>query len=182
MDIKINLSKKEIEALINKTKDLKKSLSKLDEKIVDKLADQALEDIQKNFQATPFKEGNDDTGFFKVGSAKQKSVGMVGSQVLYNEFGTGTKGMIDSHPEKNKFGLKGYNTGKTIRRNTRANSRATEEGIAQGELYWTYKENGEKIYTTGIPAGMQVYNAAQSLKKKKEKIIKEEVGDLLSKL
>ena len=51
-----------------------------------------------------------------------------------------------------------------------------------GGLYWTYNKDGIKVYTQGIPAGKQVYNAAKRLQKEKEKISKKVVGDALSKL
>lgn len=182
MTIKLNLSKAEIKDLSKRLKNLKKELKKVDDKIEDKLADFAMQEIQKNIASTPFKEVGDDVKAFKEKRGNKTVVGMKGTQAVYDEFGTGTEGLVNSHPIKSKYPLNPYNSGKTIRKNTHAESTATMEGIPQGGMYWTYTHEGEKIYTQGIPAGMQVYNAMESLKQEKERIVKEEVGELLSKL
>ena len=43
-------------------------------------------------------------------------------------------------------------------------------------------DNGIKMYTQGIPAGKQVFKAANDLKNIKLKIIKDKVGEVISKL
>ena len=181
-NFKINLSNNGIKEAIKKLETLKENINKADEEIVKQLSELGLREIQDNYSRTPYKDGNEDVGFFTVGSTKKKKIGVSGSQVLYNEFGTGTKGERSPHPEKNNYGLNAYNSGKTIRRNMKQGSNATQNGIPEGELYWTYMENGEKHYTQGIPAGKQVYNAVNTLKKEKQTIIKKVVGDALSKL
>lgn len=180
--IKMELSSSSIKDTIKKLKQFQKEMNKADEEIVEQLANLGLEEIQKNYANTPFKDGNDDIGFFKTGSAKRKSVGVAGSQVLYNEFGTGTEGANNPHPEKDNYGLNSYNSGRTIRKNNKNDSNATQNGIPVGELYWTYNSDGQKIYTQGIPAGQQVYKAAKVIQEKKKEISKKVVGDALSKL
>ena len=70
--------------------------------------------------------------------------------------------------------------GKTIRKAGVNTSPKT--GVLLGELYWTYQKDGETIYTQGIPAGKQVFNASESLRREKNKIVKKKVSDKLSKL
>lgn len=182
--VKVTLSKEGLKELSQKIDNLKKDLKQADNKIKNRLADFAENQINMNLSATPFKDGNDDTYTFKEDSDEKMKVGMRGSQVLYNEFGTGTEGEQSPHEEKGKFALNPYNNrnGTTIRQNNKENSDATKNGIPVGGLYWTYMDNGTKRYTQGIPAGKQVFDAAMSLRNEKKKIVKEEVSDALSKL
>lgn len=180
-DIKVPLSVSGLNDLLKKVNNLKSNLQKVDKNIVDKLADYVLDEVQNNYSATPFKDGNDDISFFKKGTDTKKTVGAMGSQVLYNEFGTGTQGEQSPHPKKTEYSLNSYNSGRTIRK---ASVKVNEKsGIPVGTKYWTYKNiQGEIVFTTGIPAGMQVFNASISLKNKKRQIIKQEVSDALSKI
>lgn len=180
-NIKVPLSVNGLKDLSNKINNLKSGLEKLDENIVNKLADYTKTEIENNLSSTQFKDGNDDVSTFIEKNKNKTKVGMKGSQVLYDEFGTGTEGQKSPHPNKSKYSLAGYNTGKKIRK---ASAKVNEKtGIPIGTMYWTYKnKQGETIYTTGIPAGKQVFNAAISLKNKKKQIIKQEVSDVLSKL
>ena len=180
--INVDLSNQSIKKLIYKLERFNKSIENADKKIVEELSNLALAEIQKNYSNTPYKDGNDDVSFYITGEEKKKKVGVTGSQVLYNEFGTGTEGEKSPHPEKGEFGLNSYNSGRTIRRNNNPNSSASRLGIPEGELYWTYRDGSIKKYTQGIPAGKQVYMAAKTVKKEKNEIIKKVVGDALSKL
>jgi len=179
--IKVPLSVNGLKDLSNKINNLKTGLKQSEEKIMDKLADYTETQIKSNLSASQFKDGNDDVSTFKEKNGNKIKVGMRGSQVLYDEFGTGTQGQRSPHPYKSKYSLLGYNTGKRIRRASASVNEKT--GISIGTLYWTYKnKQGETVYTTGIPAGKQVFNASISLRNKKKQIIKQEVSDVLSKL
>lgn len=181
--IKVSLSNQGLQTLLEKVNTLKSGLEQANSRIVDKLADYTLSEIQNNFSTTDYQDGNEDVSFFKRGTKNKITVGTMGSQVLYDEFGTGTAGANDGHEMKGDFPLKPYNSGRTIRTNKNDASSATANGIPVGELYWTYKDkNGEKKYTQGIPAGKQVLDAAIALEKKKTQIIKQEMSDVLSKL
>ena len=169
--IKMKLSQNGIEDTINKLLKLKDNLEKASEEIVKDMADLAEKQIKNNYASSPYTDGNDDVSFMKNKKDNKTIVGATGSQVLYREFGTGTEGLNAPHPIKNEFGLRGYNTGPKIRVNSK-----------NGEFYWIYKDkNGNPVYTQGIPAGKEVYNAAIILKGKKISIIKKRVGDALSK-
>lgn len=181
--IKVELSEQGLSELLKKINRLNDELQKANTKIVEELADYTLNEIQNNFSATDYQDGNEDVSFFKRGSDNKVSVGTMGSQVLYDEFGTGTAGANNGHEMKGDFPLKPYNSGKTIRTNNSDESSATANGIPVGGLYWTYKDkNGQKRYTQGIPAGKQVFNASVALEKEKRRIIKQEVSEVLSKL
>lgn len=182
--IKMQLSSQSINSLIKKLENFQKDMKKADTQIVKELSDIGLKEIQANYAATPYKDGNEDVGFFTSGNDKRRTIGVVGTQVLYNEFGTGTAGEQNPHEDKGRFGLNPYNNrnGTTIRENKIQDSEASKHGVPVGGLYWTYISNGEKQYTQGIPAGKQVYLAAKTLEKEKTKIIKKVVGDALSKL
>ena len=179
--INVKLSNQELNNLLKKINNLKTNLKESETKIKNNLADYTRTEIDNNISSTQFKDGNDDVKTFIETHDNKVKVGMRGSQVLYDEFGTGTQGESNRHPLKGKYGLAGYNTGRKIRK---ASVKVNENtGIPIGTKYWTYKnKQGETVFTTGIPAGKQVFNAAMSLRNKKMQIVKQEVSDALSKL
>lgn len=142
----------------------------------DDLAEIGLKQIQNNYSLNPYKP-NSDVDFFKIGSETEKKVGVSGEQVLYQEFGTGTVG--ERHPHDNKSSdLKGYNTGPTIRKSGRWV--AKNKGIPLGEKYWTYRdENGQWVYTQGVPAGKEVYYAAKNIRENKNEIILKRIREAI---
>lgn len=179
--IKVPLSNQGLNDLLKKINNLKDDLNKAAKDIKNELADYTRTEIDNNLSATQFKDGNDDVYTFKENKDNKIIVGMRGSQALYDEFGTGTQGEQSPHPYKSEYPLSGYNTGRRIRK---ASVKVNENtGLPIGIKYWTYKnKQGETVYTTGIPAGKQVFNASISLRNKKNQIIKQKVSDALSKL
>lgn len=170
--IKLELSQNSIQKAIKKLSDLQNDLQKSSKLIAKDLSDIAFDQVNKNYASSPYTDGNNDVSIISRGTENHKKVGAEGSQVLYREFGTGTEGLNAPHPIKSNFKLKGYNSGSKIRVNSKT-----------GELFWIYKDSsGNKVYTQGIPAGKEVYNAALILKGKKISIIKKRVGEALSKL
>lgn len=179
--INIPLTKKGIKNFKKKIDNLILELPKVNEEILSELANIGQNEIEKNRASTIYTDGNDDYRVFKEKTNNGYRVGARGSQVLYDEFGTGTEGLNAPHELKNNFNLKEYNSGKTIR--SAGINMKPETGILPGELYWTYKgKNGEIVYTQGIPAGKEIFNAEQTVKREKAKIVKKKVGDVLSKL
>ena len=169
--IKVPLSDEGLNELLSKLKTLKQGLKEADEKIVKDMATVVESQVSSNLAATPYKDGNEDAVAYSEIKKNKAKAGMVGSQVLYDEFGTGTQGANNPHPDKNKFSLKGYNTGPRIKVSK------------TGELFWLYRDkNGQLVKTQGIPAGKQVFNASIFLKSKKLQIIKKRVGEVISKL
>lgn len=183
--INIPLTSKGIKEFKSKIDNLIKEMPKVNEEILSELATLGQSEIEKNRAAIPYTDGNDDYKVFKEKTKNGYSVGARGSQVLYDEFGTGTEGLNKPHDLKDKFNLNPYNNrkGTTIRENTNPNSTATEKGIPINGLYWTYKDKGGNIvYTQGIPAGKEVFNAEKAVERKKKQIVSKKVGEILSKL
>lgn len=177
--ITIGLNKNEISNLANKLDSIANKLEKMADKLTDDIAELGLEEMQKKFSASSY-HPEDGMSFSKVGTSKQKKISMIGSQAIYHEFGTGTMGEQNPHPQKNDFELNPYNSGRTIRRNTKPNSDATMLGIPPNGLYWTYvDENGIKYYTQGIPAQKTVFDANKTIKEKLPSLCKQAVEEVL---
>lgn len=70
-------------------------------------------------------------------------VDVSGSQVIYDEYGTGLPGKLHPHPEHDTYGLDPYMSGQTIRLN--------KEGLP----YWTFNRK----VTYGVPSGQFVYKS-----------------------
>lgn len=171
-NLKMQLSTASVNEIKNKLLQLQSNLDKAKELAIDDMANLALKEIKSNYAASPYTDGNDDIVFFKEKKENKTIVGVKGSQCVYREFGTGTEGLNAPHPMKSKFPLNDYNSGKKIKVNSNT-----------GKLFWIYKDkNGEKVYTQGIPAGKEVFNASIILKGKKYEIIRKRVGEALSKL
>lgn len=168
--IKVSLSEKGLDNLITKLNTLKEGLKEADNQIVKEMAKNVEDMVTNNINQTPYKDGNDETVAYSEINGNKAVAGMRGRQCVYNEFGTGTKGEESPHPEKGKFNLKGYNTGPKIRPDN------------NGNLVWWYFKDGKPWYTNGIPAGKQVFKAANELRKIKGNIIKDKVGEVISKL
>lgn len=179
----LHLNTKSLEEAAKKLLNLSKELDKVVEKALDEASELAYTEIQKNHDAIPYKDGNNDYKVFKEKIENGYKVGARGSQVLYDEFGTGTEGLKSDHSNKlNEYNLKDYNSGRTIR--TAGVTIPANKGILTGELYWTYKdkETGEIVYTQGIPAGKEVFNAEKTTRENAKKILSKKVSDVLSKL
>lgn len=169
--IEIGLSSKDLKELKKKIQNFKTGLEKASEDTIKEMANYVETQVRDNLANTPYKDGNEDATAYSEIHKKVAKAGMMGSQVAYDEFGTGTKGEESPYPDKDSFGLNGYNSGKHIKVSK------------EGELFWIYRnQNGDFVKTQGIPAGKQVFNASVMLKGQKGTIIKEKVGEALSKL
>lgn len=179
--ISVPLSVEGLKLMQEKITELDNSLKKACNQITKELADVAEKEIRQNYSESPYTDGNDDCKQFKEQTSDGYIVGVTGTQVLYREFGTGTEGLNQPHPIKNQFPLNEYNSGKTIR-NVKITASAGF-GLLLGEKYWTYRnKSGEIVYTQGIPAGKEVFNASLALKRKRKEVIEKKVGAELSKL
>lgn len=179
--ITIGLSESEISNLASELDKIASKLQKIGDKLTDDVAEVALSEMQKNYSQSQY-QATDGMGFFKTGTDNEKQVGMIGTQAIYTEFGTGTMGKQSPHPQKYQFGdgLKDYNSGRTIKRNTNPKSKASQNGIPLDGLYWTYKdENGEIQYTQGIPAQKIVFDANKTVKEKLPSLCKKAVEEVL---
>ncbi len=176
---KIKLSVSSINECIKDLFALDEALQDIDELIVQELTLRGLNELEYLYGTAVLQVGNDDYTLSRYYKGNKGKIMATGTSVLYNEFGTGTEGERYSHPMKNEFDLNPYNSGKTIRTNRNADSKATDNNIPVGELYWTFEKNGQLYYTTGTKAGLQMYNTAEYLKKNAKKIAKEVVGDVI---
>lgn len=177
--ITIGLNQNEISSLINQLNSIASKLDSIGNKLTDNIAEYGLEEMQKEYNNSQY-QPEDGMGFSKTGSANEKKISMIGTQAIYHEFGTGTMGEQSPHPQKNSFNLKGYNSGRTIRRNNKEGNIASQLGIPTNGLYWTYKdENGWVHYTQGIPAQKIVFNANKSIKEKLPELCKKAVEEVL---
>ena len=183
-EIKINLSQKSIKEAIKKLKSFKENSKTLEDKILEDIAKEGLEEINSSLANSNFEFSERVTAFSRVEN-RRVEIGIQGNQAIYEEYGTGTVGGLHPHPKKDSS-LNPYNSGETIRMNLKKTSIPKNDGsngvIPPNTLYWTYKYNGEKIYTQGRPAGAHVYKASQRIKKDIHKIIEKRLGEELSKL
>ena len=180
-------TRESIDVFIKNLRSFKSGIKIVEKEILDELSSQAESEIQTSVSTSNYEDCEPIT-VKKEGKGKKRKVGIYGVQAIYDEFGTGTVGQNNPHPEKGNYDLNDYNTGRTIRENAGINSagnnitEATRQGIPLNGLYWTYKYNGKKIYTQGRPAGMHVYKGHNKVKQVMKKIINDKVRDELSKL
>ena len=179
-EIKINLSQKDIKAAILNIKKLKDNFGSINEKVLEDIEQEGLNAINSSLSGSNF-EFSEPVSAFGNRQDNKVEIGIRGNQAIYEEYGTGTIGMNNPHPDK-PSSLNPYNSGKTIRSNEKSTSQASANGIPVSGLYWTYKYNGQKIYTQGRPAGAHVYKASQTIKQNIKEIFKRRVGEELSKL
>ena len=178
-EIVVRLNQKEMASLSDKLNIIAAKLDKIGELVTDEIAELGLDAMQQNYSNSLYQD-SEGMDFAKTGTKKEKKISMIGVQAVYTEFGTGTEGAMRPHPQKNKFDLRPYNSGKTIRRNTKTDSNASNNGIPIGGLYWTYKDNeGVKHYTQGIPAQKIVYDADEKIRTKMQPIVKKAIEEVL---
>lgn len=160
--INTKLSSQSIQETIRQLQTIKKNLKDCEEEIVNELVKSTVQWMNENYSNTtdrPFRE--DITVTSQIDGNKGKAIAQ-GSSVIYMEFGTGEIGKkSQSHPKRDEFGLRDFNSGPVVSKNINK----------KGEHYWFY--DGE--YTQGISAGLQVYNAAEKLKKEKISLAKKVV-------
>lgn len=182
MKFRIEFKKTTIPELKKKYQNISKNVDKLEEIIINDLKEIGLREIQDSLNGSNF-EANEPISIID----EERSIGIKGTQALYDEYGTGTIGGLNSHPEKKSapLELNAYNSGETIRMNERKHPIDKNDGtggqIPPNTLYWTYKFEGKKIYTQGRPAGMHIYKAKTKIKGNMDKIIKKRVGEYLLK-
>lgn len=175
--VKIDLAKGELKSFISRVRRLRKEAPATRRKIISDLRAEGLSQISRSLSSSNY-VGSEPTSIYSNSS----KIGIIGTQSIFDEYGTGTIGERNPHAEKGISGLKPYNSGDTIRPNDRDTSNATAQGIPVGEKYWTYKLNGKKIYTQGRPAGMHVYKAKMRIKRYIKRITQKRVKEWLSKL
>jgi len=178
--IKVPLSIEGIKSLQSRIEEVKSGLVKASEEATLELALMAKSEIEKNYNETIYTDGNDDVEVFIETEGTKTKVGVRGSQVFYREYGTGTKGEQSMKPPTLPPSWQ-YNKGKTVRI---ATEKVEEKvGLSIGTPYWTYKDkSGNLVFTTGIPAGAEVYRARMKIQSMKRDIALKKVGGVLSQI
>lgn len=178
--IDVKLTSKSIRNASDKLRELAKDLPRAMDEVTMELAKQTADQIQKNYDVFPYKgeSGKEPIiGFARYDKGWEAYA--KGESIFYEEFGTGDKGLNSPHPLKNRYDLNPYNSGKYIRQ---VGKSAKEHGLTSGK-YWTYKnDNGDIIYTQGVPSGKFMYKSYVWAMKNYKKIVEEKVSDVLSKL
>lgn len=179
MKISLSFSKTSIKNIIKKYKSIAENIDELEDSIIGDLKEVGLKEINNSIGNSQYVPSEPVTII-----DEKAAIGIKGTQAIYDEYGTGTVGMNNPHPEKPNS-LNPYNSGKTIRENKKKASIKTNDGtngiVPIGGLYWTFNFKGEKIYTQGRPAGMHVYKAKNKIKDDLKNIVKRRVGEYLSK-
>lgn len=179
---KISLNTRDIQSLIKKLNTLQNDINDLPEKITKRVADEGLDTLNMYYATTSQTPNTTDIQTSVEKTKTGYKISARGRDVIYAEFGTGDEGQASPHPDKSKHNLNDYNSGKYIRNVNPNNTKLRELGITGGK-YWTFVRDGILYYTQGIPAGLQMFNTAKDLRETIiPKIVKEEIGDVLSKL
>lgn len=162
----------DIDKYVEKTdeKIIQESKKYLDKQYSSRLKDPNITDISTEYEKI-------DDGYKLIAKGKD---------VLYEEFGTGDRGEDDPHPDKSKFNLNDYNSGYFIMSvedigNQDLLDFLKEEGITSGK-YWSYRKNGERHFTQGVPSGKEMWNTRNEMIKNIIPKAKKELGvELLDK-
>lgn len=166
----IKLSSGDINSLIASLKDISKDFDNLPKEISKETAELGKEYLEEEYSQAVHDQTIDlsDLSIEVEETSRGHRLIARGSQVLYEEFGTGEEGAKQPHPKKNEYNLNDYNSGPFV--STHINK--------YGLHYWYY--NG---YSEGNPSGAEMFNTARFLREKGMKdVIKKKVSDVLSKV
>ena len=175
--INISLNSKDINNAIKEINNWSSEIKRAAQKSIEDLAKLGKQEAENNYNSKPYQASTGMNFGINNEGLNRKEVYMSGPQAIYEEFGTGTEGENNPHPEKDGKGLNDYNSGPTIRPAKKAlYTTRDHKKIGEGELYWTYvDESGKVIYTQGIPAGKEMYDSMKTVVKKAPQIIEEEI-------
>lgn len=185
--LKIKLNSKDINDTIKQLKSLSKSKKTISDKAIKTLSEKTLDVLKDYYNMGLYENSHSEPTFTLTKTDKGYRISASSKDIVYEEFGTGDVGKANPHPEKSKYNLNAYNSGKTIKKFDSLSEKqkylVKSFGISGGNV-WFYKDTitGKRVATRGIPAGKFMYNTDTWLKENYKKIIKEEVGDALSKL
>ena len=141
---------------VHKWRVLENEISSANKNITSKVADELINSIDTRYETFITQHQNDhqkrDKHIYKSRTDDGYRVNVVGSQVLYDEFGTGDPGVLHPHPEKNRYGnLKPYLSGEYIKYSPRSGH------------YWTFKDGNTRVWTHGVEPGLFVYNSFRDI-------------------
>ncbi len=157
MNLNITLSERSIDSAIAQLNALAYKLDRAPDTVCDTLGSIALAEMTVNQSAILDQDGNELGAPYMVSGAGEVEVGLTGDQVAFLEFGTGPVGAATPHPEPPSDWE--YGAGETISEN--------------GDWRYYDKQRGYWRLTTGIPAYMPVFNAAQVTRAMVDAAVKE---------
>ena len=175
---KINIDNRDINDLIKSLTKLSNDINELPKEISKEIAEIGLVKLN-DFYGSKVDDPNITDIQTSIGqTATGYQIISKGRDVIYEEFGTGDKGKGNPHPDKSKYNLNDYNSGKYIRN---ANESSAQHGITDGK-YWTYKKDGDIKYTQGVPSGKEMFETSNYLKETIPDVLKKKASDVLSKV
>lgn len=175
---KIGLDIKQIGDLIKSLNNLSKTFKEMPTEITNEIGVLGLEKLNEKYSQRKQDANITDINTSIRPSENRCDILAQGKDVVYEEFGTGDEGRKNPHPDKSKYNLNDYNSGKYIRD---ANEKSAQHGITDGK-YWTYKKDGEIKYTQGVPSGKEMFETSNYLKETIPDVLKKKASDVLSKV
>ena len=166
----ISLSTKDLQSTIKSLQKLSSGLQDLQTTICKDVAELGKEYLDDEYSQAQTDQTIDISTISTSIEATKRgySIFAKGSDVVYEEFGTGEEGHDNPHPDKNKYNLNDYNSGPFV--STHINK--------YNRHYWFYKG-----YSEGNPSGAEMFNTVRFLKEKGIKdVCKKKASDLLSKV
>ena len=186
MNRNVVIDESNIQDVINAFKSIYNDIDKYVEKTDEKIIQESKKYLDKQY-SNRFKDPNItdiSTEYEKIDDGYKLIA--KGKDVIYEEFGTGDRGEDDPHPDKSKYNLNDYNSGYFIMSvedigNQDLLDFLKEEGITSGK-YWSYRKNGERHFTQGVPSGKEMWNTRNEMIKNIIPKAKKELGvELLDK-
>ena len=182
--MKLTLNEYGVNEMMKKIRFLESEIEDAGIEIVNELISVGVGEAVNNDSTTPHSSNKQNTPYIRSakveGDTVTGTVGLQGSGIIYDEFGTGNEGAANPHPLKENFGLNPYNSGPVVSKNINI----------YGHHYWFYRPGlvsepnyhfSPNGYTEGIPSGKQVYKTAKILQKEKNKVAKPILNRYLSK-
>ena len=167
MNRNVVIDESNIQDAINAFKSIYDDIDKYVEKTDEKIIQESKKYLDKQYSSR-FKDPNitDISTEYEKMDNGYKLIAK-GKDVIYEEFGTGDRGEDDPHPDKSKYNLNDYNSGYFIMSvedigNQDLLDFLKEEGITSGK-YWSYRKNGERHFTQGVPSGKEMWNTRNEM-------------------
>lgn len=159
-NIKMKLSLKSINDLIQKLQETENDINLAKMSIVQELVDGAVKVIIEN---TPVDTGDTVSSTTSKVGINKATITQTGTHVIFNEYGTGPIGAAQPHPEK----IDGW------------------AYSSEGWEFYNFNKNSKwygKRFTMGQPAHAQMYKGAKYIKDNMREVASKKVREILSKI
>lgn len=122
-------------------------------------------------------QSNPQRSTIRFGAKRLKGeIALEGPGAIYDEFGTGERGVDNPHPMKNDFSeLNPYNSGPVVSTHINKNGRHYWFAPRWSSDPYMYS-NG---YTEGIPSGKQMYNTLKFIRDIKKDVTKAHINEAI---